>query len=167
MKLTWRDVDRFSERVYDFIANTEHGQKIVDGALGMGAGDETVIVLTPHELEGNGTACGCVNNTCFEPEITQFLDSQGVKQLVVGILPEEGTEEGPLVVCGAVPIPYEGVVVKNWRDWFPVGSERFAEMEEYGELPTPAQVLSELVGEKGGSWRDDCCVPGWSTYESE
>lgn len=173
MKLTWEQVDDFADRVKGFVDSLPNGQAIVDDALMMGSGDETAIVLTPQELEGNSTVCGDPDKVCFTERVTRFLVSQGVKQLVVGIIPREDAEAdgyGPLVCGAAVPIPYEcgvGQLVDDWRDWFPDGNQYLSEIAADGDTPTPSQVLSQLVWEFGGSWRDDNCAPGWSTYESE
>ena len=79
------------------------------------------------------------------------------------------TEYGDLPICGgAVSIPYEGTTVcDDWRDWFPDGNQYLSEMAADNDVPSPANVLSELVSDNGGSWRPDCCIEGWSAYESE
>jgi len=168
MKLKWTDIPELMKRVDEFVKSTPSGQQIVNDMLHMGAGYETPIVLTPDELEGNSTVCGCPDEVCFVPRVTAFLKSRDVKQFVVGVVPEDESDGlGPLIVGGAVPIPFSGVAVDDWRDWFPDGNQYISEIVADGDVPSPAQVLSELIAENGGSWRDDGCVDGWSTYESE
>ena len=172
MKLTLNDIPTFAAKVPAFIANYPHGQEIVNDVLGMGSGDETVCILTPEELRGNSTVCGGgAESECFRGRVIDFLKHWRVEFVVVGVVGPEAVQDDDyeigLIAGGAVPVPFAGAFVEDWRDWFPDGNQYLSEIVADGDVPSPAQVLSELISENNGSWRADDCVDGWSTYESE
>jgi hypothetical protein len=172
MKITRQDIGRLEKAAKDFIRKHPSGKILEYDVLGMGSGDETVVLLTLEELEGNSTICGSNNTVDFTSNVIAFLKSQGVENVLVGVIGPEAVQDTDdeigLIAGGAVPIPFEGSVVDDWRDWFPNGNQYISEMVADGRVPSPAEVLSEMISENGGSWRaDNCNVEGWSTYESE
>ena len=98
-----------------------------------------ICLLTLEELEGWGTVCGSLTNKCFHRDVIDFLLLRGVKFAIVGIIPDEDDPTNYLIAGGALPLPF--------------GDE--------------SAELSDLINTYDGSWRDDCCIEGWSSYESE
>jgi hypothetical protein len=167
VKLTANDIPRVAKAAEDFVANHHKGQEIGESVLRMGSGDETLCLLTPDELDGNSTICGTGANACFSGQVIAFLKDYGVEHVLVGVITEGEDEEDDLAIAGgAVPISYEGVYT-NWKKWFPNGDSYLQECENEGDDISDSMVLSMLVANNDGSWRDDCCVTGWSAYESE
>ena len=144
MKITKKNIGMFAAAAEEFLSRMpgfSTGDKLGEDILMMGAGDEIVCLLTPDELVGNRTACGTTGNVCFDEAVAEFLKSKGVEHVLVGVAQDEFVESEDMVINGgAVPIPF-------------------------GE---DSVTLSDMISERGGSWRDDSCFDdGWSTYESE
>jgi len=142
MKITKENIDKFVAAAEAYFKSLgDDGGHIEDDVLTMGAGDEVVCLLTPDELVGNRTSCGSSGNVCFDNEVAAFLKSKGVERVIVGVYQDEFSEgENMVINGGAVPIPF--------------GDD--------------SEALSDMIRDRGGSWRDDDCrVDGWSTYESE
>jgi hypothetical protein len=171
MKLCSRDIEEFADRLDDFYKSNDDAVVITYTVSEMGSGCDDIIILKLDELEGNSTACGHHDNAHFTPRVIQFLRDQGVEEVIVGVIEPEGphSDEGNIMICaGAVPIPFDGKTVYDWRKYV-FTPDKIEEFERYldGEDPSPSAVLSYLVSLEGGSWRDDECVEGWSSYESE
>ena len=172
MKLTQDMINESAARVEGFCNNLPTtGKQIVDSVLGMGSGDETVCILALDELEGNSTICGDNSKVHFTPNVIQFLKDWSVNGVVVGVIGPEAVQDTDdeigLIAGGAVRVPNTDVNVLDWKQWFPNGNQYLEEKEADGDEIYPSQILSELISENHGSWRDDSCVYGWSSYESE
>jgi hypothetical protein len=165
MILTEQDIPRLNYAAEEFIENHPEGEKLRDAVDIMGSGEETLCLMTLDELEGNGTVCGSGEPGCFDKDVIAFLRSQGVESVLVGVTTED--TDVPLIAGGAVPIPFYGTTVDDWRDWFPEGNQYLSERAADCAAISPSAVLSEMISERGGSWRDDDCIEGWSSYESE
>lgn len=176
MKITLENVGGLIKAAEDFLAAHPQGELLRDSVLGMGAGDETVCLLTPDELLDNQTACGG-GKPCFDEKVVEFLKSQGVQQVLVGVIDWEGWtvtdlqtkdcgEPNLVIAGGAVPIPFKGAMVSDYQKWFT--KKELDDIQEYDEEDiTPSFVLSQMIGYRNGSWREDSCIEGWSSYESE
>lgn len=97
-----------------------------------------ILLLSPDELEGNGTVCGDYKNTCFNQKIVNYMKKKNVTTIFATVFYDE----------------------KN-KIYQISGSELNLD-EEFSE------DLSEMITKAGGSWRSDVGTEdGWTSFESE
>ena len=101
--------------------------------------------------------------SCFDEKVVEFLKDRGVKFVIVGLMLDDFEDTGfYMVVGGAVPLPYDDKC-PNPEKWLNQSSHDCLE-----DICSSSDVLSWMIMERNGSWRNDCCKePGWSTFESE
>ena len=159
MRITKDNIKQFEDALEKWVQDNPRLSFLVTDALEMGAGDETMVMLTPDELMGNQLICGGpAREHCFDEKVIEFLKDRGVKFVIVGLILDDFEETGLyLVVGGAVPIPFDDISFDASK-W----------IKDVDGVMSSSDILSRMLDDRNGSWRNDGCnEPGWSTFESE